>query len=151
MSIPEKCDDCGYCVPNKIGTTSVCNNPEGENQQVFPNETREDCPLLDDELDAKRIKGTYEGEDLYLVVVVKNGLPYEIFVDHATSGKYALQLMMEMLDTITRMTTMSLKKYPLRKILNQLKRSNRSSRGIASVLHKALGRWETGVYTEEDK
>jgi len=149
MSIPEKCNDCSYCVPNKAGTTSICDNPDGEQFTIFPNETREDCPLLDDELDAKRIVAVYDNENLYLVVGIKNGMPYEIFVDHATSGKYSLQLMMEMLDIMTRMITMALKKYPLRKVLNQLSRTSRSRHGIATVFYNALVRWESGIYKEK--
>ncbi len=145
-NIPETCNDCAYCISDRTGKTHTCSNPDGDNFLIYPNEQTADCPLLDDELDAIRIKEEYDNEPLYLVVVIKNGLPYEIFVDHATSGKYSLQLMMEMLDTMTRMTTMSLKKYPLQKVLNQLTRSSRSKRGIASVLYRGLGRWKTGKY-----
>lgn len=139
--IPEKCDDCAYIV-SESGSVFKCGHDHGKYVGlVYPNEKKKNCPLQDDTLDAIRYRVSYRKQSLYLTVVTKEGKPYEIFAEHPTSGDITLYYMMSSLDSITRLTTMAMKVYPLQQVVNQLIKSSRTPNDFPGIVVSKLNLW----------
>jgi len=141
--IPTNCNECSYVVSNKQQTSYKCSHESGwEIDEIFdPLHPIKECPLHDDELEAKRFKAVYRKESLYIVVSLKYGMPYEIFAEHPTNMDVNLYYMMSSLDTITRLCTMSLKKYPLQRVINQMVKSSRTKNDFPGIISKILLEW----------
>ena len=118
MNIPNTCSECGYySAPHDCGHPDL----DGEVDVLAHDEP----PYLDEVCDAVRHIIKYRNEVLYLVVVVRDGMPYEIFVEHQTPNKDELTWMMAGWDSNTRFISRSLKKEPLNWVVRQLERSTR--------------------------
>lgn len=143
--VPEKCDDCGFCVSSN--GSYVCKHDYGKYLDIiYPNERYKDCPLLEEVLDSIRYRVRYREQSLYLTVVFKDGKPWEVFAEHPTSGDITLYYMMSSLDSITRLTTMALKVYPIKRVINQLVKSSRTPNDFPGILADKLNLWTTEEY-----
>ena len=138
MSTPESCNDCGYCVPDTSGVIHQCTNPDGDGIAVYPNETRSDCPILDDELDAVRKVVKYRKESLYITIVLKDKKPYEVFAAFAINGKPELYYMMSSINAITRLASELMKKNRINKVISHLKKSSIIKRDFPGILSTVL-------------
>lgn len=139
--IPEICNDCGFCVPTANSQVYVCKHDYSDGLTIVPNETRTDCPLHDDILDSRRFIVPYRGETFYVVVVLKDDVPYELFAEHPTNSDPSLYYMMSSIDTITRLATMCLKKHTLQKVINQMARSSRTKNDFPGIISRVLTEW----------
>lgn len=138
MAIPKKCKECGYCVSDTSGGLHQCTNSDGDGMVIYPNETRADCPMLDDELDAIRKAVQYRGESLYVTVVLKDKKPYEVFAAFAIHGVPDLYYMMSSINATTRLASELMKKGHVSKVISHLKKSSIIKRDFPGILSTVL-------------
>lgn len=140
--LPENCGTCHYESACEEGDHFYCSNPDSYDMIIEnPTVAHPDCPLKDEILDAKRFRVKYKNENLYVVVATMEGMPREVFVQHATYGRNDLQFMMASWDSCTRLCSMALKQYPLEKVIRQLEKSSRSKNDLPGILSEKLKTW----------
>lgn len=130
---PKNCNECGYF-------KNECTNVDADSSLIIddPNVFPDMCPLLDDELFAKRFRVSYRNEKLYVVISTKKGVPYEIFAEHATNSDPKLVYLLAGWDALTRMTSLCLRVYPIEKVIRQLKKASRQHNDIPGILSHLL-------------
>jgi hypothetical protein len=135
MGLPKNCNECSYFKES-------CTNVDADESLVITDQNilPSMCPLLDDELYAKRFKVTYRGEKLYVVISIKNGIPYEVFAEHATNSDHKLIFLLSGWDALTRMISLCLKVYPIDKVIRQLKKASRQPSDIPGILSDLLSK-----------
>ena len=134
-SLPENCDLCGFI------SQSGCKHDDGGGVEISMEELPKFCPLKEDELDAKRFKVNYRGENLYLLIVLYEGSPWEVFVEHAVNSKSSLQYMLASWDCNTRFISESLKSNSLEHVIGQLRKSSRLKRDLPAIIADKLEEW----------
>jgi len=140
-TIPKNCNDCAYCLSTG-SSTFKCNHSHGTYLNlIYPNERNSECPLTEDELDAIRYRVNYRKQSLYLTIVTKEGKPLEIFAEHPSSGDPIVYYMMASIDAITRLVTMSMKMYPLHRVVNQLVKASRVPHDFPGIVASKLQLW----------
>lgn len=149
-NLPKSCGDCHYEKASDEGDYFYCSYDE-KGETIIEDATirHPDCHLVDDVLDAKRFRVRYRGENLYVIVATMNNIPREVFVKHPIHGKPELHYMMSSWDTCTRLASMALKKYPLRKVVRQLEKSSRTKNDLPGILANLLGQWDGKGYFEQ--
>ena len=137
MALPMNCNECGY-----FNDEQSCTHLDADPDFVIANSNTLDknCPMKEDVLVAVRYDVIYRGEHLYIVVAMKDGIPLEVFVTHATEADPKLSYMLSGFDAMTRMISLSLRTYPLSKIVDQLLKASRRRDDIAGILADLLNR-----------
>ena len=136
MSIPKKCDLCGFFGENK------CLHDHGKSIKVGDgSELPEFCPIKEDILDAKRFTVSYRTEPFYLMIVERNGKPWEVFVEHPVNSKPSIQFMLASWDCNTRFISRDLKREPLESTIRQLDKSSRQKNDLPYIIAKKLREW----------
>jgi len=141
--LPKCCGDCGFFAN---GALCKCLHDDITDmlEIIDINKVPTFCPLKEDELDAKRFKVQYRGENFYLCIAEhpeRVGKPWEIFVEHAINGKSELQFMMSSWDTATRFISRDLKREPLESTLRQLDKASRQKDDLPHIIAATLRRW----------
>ncbi len=138
--IPKNCDSCGFFFN---GGEIHCTNEDASPHLVIEdvNELPYLCPIKEDVLDTKRFRVKYRGEDFYLCVAEFEGKAWEVFVEHAITGKDELQFMMAGWDTATRFISRDLKREPLERTLRQLDKSSRQKNDLPAIIADKLRMW----------
>ena len=140
MELPKNCNSCGFFIDDGY---DKCQHDHASVLLKITdiNELPEFCPIKEDELDAKRFRVHYRGESFYLCVAEREGTPWEVFVEHAISGKHELRYMMSAWDTSTRFISRDLKREPLESTIRQLDKSSRNRNDLPDILATQLRKW----------
>jgi len=134
--LPINCNICAFFGENK------CLHDHGLKIDVGDGSILPDrCPIKEDVLDAKRFKVQYRTENFYLMITELEGKPWEVFVEHAVSGKYDLQYMMSAWDTATRFISRDLKREPLESTIKQLEKASRQKNDLPYIIANKLKEW----------
>ena len=97
------------------------------------------CPLKTEVLDCKRHIVMYRGEKFYVVVAELDEMPWEIFSELShTEHKDDLPYMIGGWTLTTRMVTLALKAYPLKRVVKQCYRSSYIKGDIPSIIGDLL-------------
>lgn len=135
-TIPNSCDTCAFFGEDK------CLHDHGRKIDVGDgSELPWRCPIKEDVLSGKRFKVCYRGEQFYLMILELEGKPWEIFVEHAISGKHSLQYMLASWDTNTRFISRDLKREPLESTIRQLEKASRQKNDLPHIIVDKLKRW----------
>ncbi len=134
--LPKNCGGCGYF---SRGCTHDCAKDVETTTLYLP----ELCPLKEDVLEAKRFVVLYRKQNIYLIVCLREGTPWEVFVkyDLETDNKIELQYMLASWVCITRFVTLALKSYPLDKTISQLQKSSRLKDDLPGIIAEKLKEW----------
>ncbi len=135
--LPKNCEECWYF---SQGCTHDCAKDVIVDKIKLP----ELCPLKEDVLEAKRFRVTYnKGENIYLVICTREGVPWEVFVkyDPETDRRQEAQYMLASWVCITRFVTLALKSFPLDKTISQLRKSSRLKDDLPGIIAEKLKEW----------
>ena len=134
--VPKSCDLCGFFGKNR------CLHDHGKGVDIGDgSKLPKFCPLKDDILEATRFKVRYRTEPFYLMVVEREGKPWEVFVEHAVNRKPSLQFMLASWDCNTRFISRDLKREPLESTIRQLTKSSRQKNDLPYIIAEKLKEW----------
>ena len=140
--VPDCCDDCPYALTSYDKADFKCGHDEGKNIKIMnPFSRNLECPLPDEVLTGKRYKVKYRGQSFKFMVMIKNNAPYEVFIEYSMQKNPELDYMLASWDAFTRVTTMTLKAYPLSKVIRQVKKSSRRKDDMPGITSKILEEW----------
>lgn len=144
--LPDNCDSCAYVqseYAEEYKTTVLhCSHPEGRDlERINPFIRHKRCPIPDDILNGKRYRVRYRENDFYFIVLLKDEMPCEIFVEYPIQSDPSLDYMMSAWDAFTRLATMALKAYSLEKVIRQIKKSSRRKRDLPGITATILEGW----------
>ena len=133
---PKNCKEC-YLFGSR------CNHPNGDKVEIIdPLSKVKRCPIDEDELDAKWYRVNYRDEEIYLVIALKDGKPWEVFMEINTNKIDHLDFMISGWNTCTRFISMALKTRELKDVLCQLRRASLRKTDLPGILASKLEEWE---------
>lgn len=135
--LPKSCEECHYLLSN--GESVKCSNIDADHKPGWSiEEMHERCPQKEDELIAVRYRAKYRNENLYVVVAFLDGMPYEVFAEHATNSDPKVAYMLASWDSVTRLASLGMRELGVDKIIRQLRRASRQTNDLPGIMANLL-------------